>query len=485
MKNFEYLSGIADVYSANEIKELGIAEGLGKASVNKKSVYEIVNDYFINEINAGKIPWRKTWTDSVVAGSSTQLMNYRSKKPYTGVNPWLLGSMLKPHHCNYFLTQAQIEAKGGTIKKGATKFMVVYFGSAVKTIQEDPTPEKPEGQTLMRIIRFLKEYTVYNLADTDLDWQKKLPPPPTEKERIEACEKVYKLMPKAPPLYHKEQRAYYVPSADYVNMPKYDSFKKPQEYYCTLFHELIHSTGHAKRLKRDMGGTFGNNKYAFEELIAEIGASYICAYTGILFYTRKNSAAYLQSWMKGLVSEAKSNKTFFFEAASKAQKASNFILSKQLAKSKPKKKPMNGLGKAAPASLRQLEPETLQDFIALDLYGTRIAIDSFNRYGDKNFLEGKTGKSIRLHYLAKDGKPLDQVVKSMLDRNPQFWDMDETEVMNAYIEFMKDYPNGAAGYATEKKATKSSDGIKALEEEANYLYSKLKALNFKPTAKQA
>lgn len=350
MKNIEYLSGIADVYSDSELKDLGIVEGLGKASVNKKSVYEVVNDYFINELNKGIIPWRKTWTENVTAGASSQLMNFRSKRAYTGVNPWLIASLLEPHHCNYFLTKSQIEGRGGKIKKGATRFMVVYFGTAIKTIQEPPTKENPKGSTLSRIIRFLKSYEVFNLADTDIDWKANLPEPPTKEERLDNCEQVYKQMPKAPPLYHKEQSAFYSPAGDYVNMPKYQSFKKPQEYYCTLFHELIHSTGHAKRLKREFGLKFGNQKYAFEELIAEIGASYLCAYTGILFFTRKNSVAYLQSWMKSLVNEAKSNKTFFFEAASKSQKAANFILSKQIkqtkkSKKKAPKKNLSGLNK--------------------------------------------------------------------------------------------------------------------------------------------
>lgn len=482
-----YLSGIADVYTEAEIKELGISENEGLGKVNKKSVYEIINDLLINSIESGTIPWRKTWDSKASIGDGTAFMNFRSKKNYTGVNPWLISAFLKPHHCNYFLTKAQIEGRGGKIKKDATVFRIVYLGRAIKTLIVDPTPEKPDGDVLTRAIRFLKEYRIYNLADTEgIDWKKNLPnKPKTEKERLENCELVYKMYPNKPTLSHGGDSAHYVPSKDHVQMPVYESFKKPQEYYTTLFHELIHSTGSPKRLKRDFSGRFGNAKYAYEELIAEIGATYICGHTGILFTTKNNSAAYLKGWMKALTTEAKENKTFFFKAASDAQKASNYILSKQLEKQKNKKKSkaLSGLGKAAPTNLKNLNPETLQDYIALALYGIRIKTDSFKRYSDRNYLEGKTGKSIQLHYLAKDGKSLDQVVGSFLDNNPQFWHLDSSQVIEDFIQFMLDYPNGPAGYATGKKQSNENKWINELEYEAEMLRNSLAKLKFKRVSK--
>jgi antirestriction protein ArdC len=280
----------------------------------------------IEQLNKGIIPWRKEWVDS----SGGRFMNYRTKKPYSGINPWIISAKFQPHHCAYFLTKKQIEDHGGTLNKDATRFTVVYYGKALVTENSKPTEAKPHGDSFERLIRFLKEYTVYNLADTTgIDWRSKLPII-TEKQKIANCEKVYELMPKKPILKHGGNRAYYSPGTDQVQMPVLSSFNKEQYYYSTLFHELIHSTGHPKRLKRDFSGRFGNKEYALEELIAEIGAGYLCAHSGILLHTKKNTVAYLQNWMKALTKEAKDNKTFFFKAASQSQKAANFILSKQL-----------------------------------------------------------------------------------------------------------------------------------------------------------
>ncbi len=327
------------------MQELGIKPNQTLGKVNKKSVYETVNDILINELENGRIPWRKEWQGTYQGDEVGIFFNYRTKRPYKGVNPWVIGAKLKPHHCNWFLTKAQIEKAGGTINKGATQFMIVYNGKATKTITVDPTPEFPNGEVLSTFIRFLREYRVYNLADTDLDaWKKFEPTPKTEAEKIESCEKVYPNMPNKPVLKHGGDEAYYIPLRDRVQMPHLSDFKKPQNYYSTLFHELIHSTMHDSRLKRS-AGIKGTKEYALEELVAEIGASYICAYTGIFFATQKNSAAYLRGWGSKLASEARENKNFFFKAASESQKAANYILSKLLKQSK-RKQPKKALGSA-------------------------------------------------------------------------------------------------------------------------------------------
>lgn len=338
---------IADVYSDQEIKDLGIVENQGLGRANKKSVYQVVNDMLIKELEQSKLPWQKTWSSKYTFDDIGTFANFKSKSVYRGVNPWLIAMTMDKRHydCPFFLSQKQIENAGGSLLPGAKKFMICYYGKAMVNDEI----KKPDGkiESFERLIRFLKSYTVYNLADTDLqNWKETLNAPKTEPEKIKVCESVYENMPKRPELIHKGADAVYIPSLDQVRMPKLASFKSQPEYYTTLFHELVHSTGHAKRLKRDMSGRFGNSKYAYEELIAEIGASYVSAYCGIFFKTRKNSAAYLRGWCSKLATEAKENKTFLFKAASESQKAANFILSKQLAKNKKSKQKKSALGNA-------------------------------------------------------------------------------------------------------------------------------------------
>ncbi|NBL65969.1 hypothetical protein GV828_12235 [Flavobacterium sp. NST-5] len=109
-------------------------------------------------------------------------------------------------------------------------------------------------------------------------------------------------------------------------MPNIKAFKKEASYYCTYFHELTHSTGAKKRLNRDMTGTFGSKPYAFEELIAELGAVFMCSESGILFQTKENSAKYLKNWNTVLVSELENDNRFFLKASAQSQKAVNYIL---------------------------------------------------------------------------------------------------------------------------------------------------------------
>src|SRR5690606_5012741 len=113
---------------------------------------------------------------------------------------------------------------------------------------------------------------------------------------------------------------------DVVVMPKLEQFDNPQEFYSTLFHELVHSTGAKHRLNRDMTGRYGSKPYAFEELIAELGASFLCGWSGILYFTLKNSAAYIRGWSKRLVENMTKDPKFFVQAASKAQQAADYIL---------------------------------------------------------------------------------------------------------------------------------------------------------------
>ncbi|MGA2870054.1 MAG: zincin-like metallopeptidase domain-containing protein, partial [Verrucomicrobiota bacterium] len=132
-------------------------------------------------------------------------------------------------------------------------------------------------------------------------------------------------MPQRPVIKHGMAMAYYSPSSDVVNMPDHARFQSENHYHATLFHELVHSTGHEKRLKRasimEWNG-YGSDPYAKEELIAEMGSAFLCGYAGIVDQTIDSSAAYLEGWLKQL----KEDKTLIVYAAAQAQKAADFIL---------------------------------------------------------------------------------------------------------------------------------------------------------------
>mgnify|MGYP006928311024 CR=1 FL=1 len=124
---------------------------------------------------------------------------------------------------------------------------------------------------------------------------------------------------------YKGSRACYAPGSDSLRMPERDRFEQSAEYYGTLFHELTHSTGHEYRLNRFESGSFGTDPYAREELVAEMGAAFLCGECGIHGEVEENSAAYIQGWLKCL----KGDKKLIAGAAAAAQKASDLILGRK------------------------------------------------------------------------------------------------------------------------------------------------------------
>jgi antirestriction protein ArdC len=206
------------------------------------------------------------------------------------------------------------------VKKGEQGHMVVYYGTAELEDRETGDP---------KVVPFLKYYKVFNVAQCE-----GLTVPVVDESAEEAeflpvdqAEAIFNAMPQRPQVNFGGNRAYYSPSLDYVQMPVKESFDSPDTYYNTLFHELAHSTGHTDRLARKgvtEASYFGSHEYSKEELVAEMAASFLSAESGIES-TLENSVAYLQSWMRAL----KNDKTMLVRAASMAQKASDFILSRQ------------------------------------------------------------------------------------------------------------------------------------------------------------
>jgi antirestriction protein ArdC len=269
------------------------------------SVYEIVTSRILAELENGQVPWRKPWRTLPPA-------NLISKKPYRGINVFLLA--LAGYGSQYWLTHRQAQALGGNVRRGEHGTKIVFWKF------DTYETETADGEPGERKSAFLRYYTVFNLEQTEgLKALLELPPA----SPIESAEAIVRGMPN-PPAFEQDAQAAYVPSGDVVTMPSRAAFESQAEYYSTLFHELTHSTGHAKRLARDGFDTpqkFGSDSYSREELIAEMGSAMLCGVVGIEQTTLANSAAYLKSWIERLRSDSR----LVVSAASAAQKAADYI----------------------------------------------------------------------------------------------------------------------------------------------------------------
>jgi antirestriction protein ArdC len=284
-------------------------------NTEKFDIYEMITNLILNKLKEGIIPWQKPWNAGI---SPTNLV---SKKAYRGINTWLL--MALDFESPYYLSFKQVGQLGGKIKKGEKGSVVVFW--KLTEVHDRDTGE-------IKKIPFLKYYKVFNLEQTEGIDTKKIPadtkPACNEFQAIENCETVLaeadgaNLLPKV--IYGKKH-AYYRPSIDEIHMPEKTTFNSGEEFYSTFFHEIIHSTGHKDRLNRDSltnYAAFGSHLYSKEELIAEMGASFLCGVTGIANRTIDNSTAYIQSWLRKFKNDPK----MIIYASSMAQKAADFVL---------------------------------------------------------------------------------------------------------------------------------------------------------------
>jgi len=208
----------------------------------RPDVYQIVTDQVIDLLEQGKIPWQKPWR----GGAAGMPKNAISKKPYRGVNVFLLAMIqeFKGYDSPYWLTYKQAQELGGNVKKGEKSTLVIFWKPLEK---ENPdNPEKPDKYMVLRY------YNVFNVDQCESLDLSKLPGdaidpdisgPDLDFSPIEACENIVKHFIHRPEIVHNSQRAYYSPTKDLVNMPKPETFQDEQSYYATLFHELTHSTG--------------------------------------------------------------------------------------------------------------------------------------------------------------------------------------------------------------------------------------------------
>ncbi len=319
------------VKEAESLGILGNTPGLG--FVEPGAAFKKVSRQIIEAIKEGDLLWRKPWKDGFkLKGKTFGAQNYESQLPYRGFNAWIISLVnvnLKQNYV-YFLTEKQVQERGGKLKKGAVAIPVHAF------IKGEKLRKKKNGEKFLEEYFGWVDYVIYPLEHTEgvKPINRKASDPASEKvfDIIPDAQSIVENMPKAPPIKHGGDKAYYTPSGDFVQMPPQKAFKSNYAYYSTLFHELVHSTGHSKRLKRDLSGSFGSRSYAFEELIAEIGAAYLCGVCDIAYFTLNNSAAYLKSWSKKLVTELSHDPKFLFKAILAGSRAARYILADTLEK---------------------------------------------------------------------------------------------------------------------------------------------------------
>lgn len=283
--------------------------------------YQTVTNLIIEHLERGVVPWRCPWQREVGIPR-----NFHTGKTYNGVNVLLLGLRHMPSP--YWLTYRQTQERGGHVREGERGAHVIKVGESKSSEEEGSyTPEQPQRKRL-----FLREYTVFNATQIEgIEFPATLSIPAlSPNERIEAAEQVVAEMQLSPVIQEGMSTvACYRMATDTVHMPTIASFESAEAYYLTLFHELIHCSGHPKRLNREsliQHDGFGGKVYSQEELIAEMGAAFLGMETHIVTDSHEQSAAYLQSWLGVL--RVKEHKRWIIHAASQASKAASFILNR-------------------------------------------------------------------------------------------------------------------------------------------------------------
>jgi len=275
-----------------------------------QKVYKIITDRIISLLKKGTIPWHQTWKNPQAANPFPK--NFITKKEYRGINVFILASA--GYSNPYWLTFKQAKSLGGKIRKGEHGFPCIFW----KWLDDDEGTDKK--------FPLLRYYTVFNIGQCE---GIKIPEEAStiKWDPIEKFEKIIRDMPNPPTIIDEGKRPYFHAEFDVIRLPNQELFESAEEYYCVLAHEIIHSTGHADRLGRDSiidRCPYGSTNYSKEELIAEMGAAFLCGYTGIANKTIKNSAAYIAGWLQAFNSDPK----MIILAASQAQKSCDYILGK-------------------------------------------------------------------------------------------------------------------------------------------------------------
>jgi antirestriction protein ArdC len=288
----------------------------------RQDIYTRVTAKIVASLEQGVRPWVKPWRGENTATRISRPLRHNGAS-YSGINVLVLWAAAIEHGftSQIWMTFRQALELNACVRKGEKGSLVVYANSITRTEQNDA------GEDVEREIRFLKGYTVFNVEQIDgLPDQYYAKPAPkfTPIQRIEHAEAFFAAI--GADIRYRGGRAYYAQELDYIQLPPIESFRDAESFYATLAHESTHWTKHPSRLNRDFGRTaWGDEGYAIEELVAELGAAFLCADLELTPQLPEDHASYIATWLKVL----KNDNRAIFRAASYAQSAADYLHSLQ------------------------------------------------------------------------------------------------------------------------------------------------------------
>ena len=290
-----------------------------RAGQDRSSLYDEITDKIIAELEAGRVPWVQPWGTPAAKAPLAMPKNASTNRSYSGVNVLLLwrSTIENGFTGQSWLTFRQALSLGGHVRKGERGTTVVY---ADRFVPNDEKRRAAETGEEAQAIPFLKRCTVFNTDQCenlppDIATAAPPPPPGLIEPRVEALIKATGINFRI-----GGDRAFYAPLEDVVQVPPPQAYFEPINWHRTALHELGHATGHRSRLNRDLSGSYGTKKYAFEELVAELSAAFGCASLGIVPTVRH--ADYIGAWLEVLREDNRA----IVRAASQASKAADYLL---------------------------------------------------------------------------------------------------------------------------------------------------------------
>lgn len=284
-----------------------------------RDIYQTIADRIVADLESGARPWLKPWSVDHAAGRITRPLRANGI-PYQGINVLMLWTtaVAKGYAAPFWMTFKQAIDLGAHVRKGEQGSLVVYADRIRRKETDAKTGEEIDAE-----IPFLKSYNVFNVEQIDglpEHFYAKPAPRSSTIQRIERAEAFFAAT--RADIHHGGNRACYVISQDRIDLPVFEAFRDAESYYATLAHETVHWTRHESRLNREFGRKrWGDEGYAMEELVAELGSAFLSADLELTPEIREDHAAYIASWLEVL----KRDKRAIFTAASHAQRAADFL----------------------------------------------------------------------------------------------------------------------------------------------------------------
>lgn len=288
-----------------------------------ESVYGRITQEILKRLEKGVVPWHQSWKK----GPEGFPKNLVSQRRYRGINVFLLSS--QGYQSPFWLTLQQANQLDGKVKKGEKATPVIFWkwnDKEIEVREQERSVGVARDKKVVKVpvIRF---YHLFNVEQCQgIEYPRTAPNP--NLNPMDEADRIVDGYPNPPRIDFQGDKACYLPQEDAIRMPELNRFEKMEEYYSTLFHELIHSTGHDRRLNRSTLielCPFGSTNYSKEELVAEMGAAMLCGECGIEQAVMDNSASYIAGWLKRLQNDSH----LVVLAAGKAQQAADYILGRQ------------------------------------------------------------------------------------------------------------------------------------------------------------